>query len=347
MSVFYKNVYKGLPVKIKVRKPRFYYKDEIVKFDENSEYNIDLEPFEGLEYEFDNYSIGYKNKMLWDYSVVYGNKLCFAPKGNDYLFVDDEQNVQSLSGCLNEGSDEGSETKYYVFAKDKNIILSKTSDDIDDYVYAGEVVVPEHEVGTFYVKNYFEPNNSLVYSYGEDGHIWCNLNSNGELTAKDEVFVGIDAGQSFHNYSIVMSMKVVADDVSGYRKLFMFEGMNWFGTNSGKLCIYDKLTADAALTAGVVYRIYFREDYNFATATYTRTLGYIKDEDFVVGSSENNWITKSVSSSSPWLTSSVKLIGIGADETNNRSWKGSIDLMYADIRFIMDGYYDVIWSPLD
>lgn len=347
MSMFYKNVYKGLPVKIEIRKPRFYYRDIWCKFDVNGEFNIDLVPFEGIDYVTDNCSISYGSKVLWDFNVINNNQMCLAKRGEDYLCVDNEGIVSNLSGCLLEGKDVSAETMYYGFARGKEIILSKTDDDIDGYTCVGEIVVPEHQVATYYNKNYFEPNDSLVYSLDDDGHIWCNLNSNGELTANKEVVVGVEAGTSFGDYEIIITMKVVADSVSGYRKLFMFDGMNWFGTNDGKLCIYDKLTANQTLSAGVVYWIKFSEQYVYHTNTYTKTISYIKDDDYVEGSSDNVWTSKSSSSTSPWLGGDVKLIGIGSDDTNERSWKGSIDLMNTKIEFVFNGDTRLWWKPLD
>ncbi|MBR5599463.1 MAG: hypothetical protein IKW39_05430 [Alphaproteobacteria bacterium] len=345
MTKISKVFYMGAPVKIEVHKPKYYYKDILVNFYCNQDYNIELVAFEGIEYQVTDYSISYSDKYLWNNRMLYRNEKCLAPVGETYFIVDNG-NVIQLDGCLKDGCNDGSYAKYFAFAKDDNLILANNDEDIDGYTYAGEVEVLEHNKKNLYVKNYYEVNDKVSYTGDNKGNIWCSLNPNGELTAVVGDIFSFVPEVSFYAYKIMLKSKVTPVDTNGYRKLFMFDGLNWFGTSSGKLCIYDKLTASAALSSGITYWIKYCEE--FDTGVYKHSIAYIADDNYDEENlpDDSLWTVKTVETTAPWITSSVKFIGLGADETNNRSWYGKVDLLNTKIeRCIDDKSVDVLWEP--
>lgn len=79
MTTISKNVIKGLPVNIKVRKPRHYYQDIVGKYGTDVVKNVDIVPFEGLETETDNKFFTVKGGSLWNYTRQVTTTKLLAP----------------------------------------------------------------------------------------------------------------------------------------------------------------------------------------------------------------------------------------------------------------------------
>lgn len=66
MKKITKKVAKGLPVGIRVRKPRYYYQDITATYNTSATENIDLVEFEGLDYGLSYSTLTFKNKKLME-----------------------------------------------------------------------------------------------------------------------------------------------------------------------------------------------------------------------------------------------------------------------------------------
>lgn len=87
MTTFNKKAFKGLPTAIRVRKPRYYYRDIIETYNEDTTKEVFLRKFEGLETEVSLGAIEFEEKKLWnDVTFKKGVKV-LAPyvEGVNYL----------------------------------------------------------------------------------------------------------------------------------------------------------------------------------------------------------------------------------------------------------------------
>ncbi len=87
MTTLNKKAFKGLPVSIKIRKPRYYYQDALDVYNENEERSFTLTKFEGIDYTFENGYIWFEGKKLWngELSPSMGGFLAPYVKGKKYL----------------------------------------------------------------------------------------------------------------------------------------------------------------------------------------------------------------------------------------------------------------------
>ena len=343
MTEILKKVYKGLPVKIEVRKPRYYYQDILTSFDSSCDNEINLVPFEGINYTVEGGIFSYDDKKLWNNKMLFRNEKCLAPSGRKYFMHVDGALIEK-AGCLNDKTDDGSYATYVGYAKNSDIILCEGEDEVEGYTWIGEVVVPEHNVTNHYLKNYVETNTSVTYSVDDGSSIWCSLKSNGQLSLLEQNIFNV-ASPSYFNYTIRMTAKIMPSDTNGYRKLFVFDGIEWFGTFNGKLCLYDTLTVDEVLSANVCYWVRLTEV--FLNGQYTQSISYILDDGYEFNNlpDDSLWTVNSATSTTPLIDSNVKLISIGCDETNNRSWYGKVDLLNTKVEFISEGFLTTWWKP--
>ena len=86
MTTFNKKIAKGLPVGIKVRKPRYYYQDITATYNTSATKNIDLVEFEGLDYNLNRSTLVFNNKKLWNNENYIGSTRALAPLYKD-IFV--------------------------------------------------------------------------------------------------------------------------------------------------------------------------------------------------------------------------------------------------------------------
>ena len=83
MKKITKKVAKGLPIGIRVRKPRYYYQDITDIYNTSTTKNIDLVEFEGLDYENTYSTLTFKNKKLWNNKQYNGSIRALAPLYKD------------------------------------------------------------------------------------------------------------------------------------------------------------------------------------------------------------------------------------------------------------------------
>ena len=67
-------------------------------------------------------------------------------------------------GCLDGISDSSEEKEYTAFVKDDVVLLKENDVDIDGYIWANKVIVPEHDVFKKYIKDYTTVGNILLNS---------------------------------------------------------------------------------------------------------------------------------------------------------------------------------------
>ena len=160
MTIFNKKVVKGLPVGIKVRKPRYYYQDIIEKFNESTEKGISLTKFEGLEYDFDGGLISFKSKKLWN-GITSSDFEGFliSNDSEEYFVKKDETSFVTVRGCLAEN------VKIYptvgatlsAFVKGNEILLDNKDIDKEGYIWAGQYSIP-----SFTYKLLYKPDFNMV-----------------------------------------------------------------------------------------------------------------------------------------------------------------------------------------
>jgi len=145
MTIFNKKVVKGLPVGIKVRKPRYYYQDIIEKFNESTEKGISLTKFEGLEYDFAGGLISFKGKKLWNGTTSSDFEGFLIPNdGEEYFVKKDETSFVTVRGCLAENVTISPyiSTTLSAFVKDNEILLDNKDIDKEGYTWAGQYSLP-------------------------------------------------------------------------------------------------------------------------------------------------------------------------------------------------------------
>lgn len=344
MTVFNKKAYKGLPVKILVCKPKYYYQDIVEIFNESQTKGIGLVRFEGIDYEVGNYWVKTKDKLLWNRKMSYGAKKCLALWGKKYLVVVDGE-IEKLDGCL-ENRDDGEATKLQLYVKKDDFILCEGECLKDGYSWGGEVEILEHEVCSYWAMNYCEANDKISYSKGDNGKIWCSLNPNGMLVSKSPVDFRFISDMPFFGYEINCTAKIRLNDLNGYRKLFVFNDGAWLGCNSGKLTFYNKITADSKLVAEVDYWISLSEVYQ--NGAYVLRISYIEDN----GYEENDipdkslWVNKEISLEDSYFRN-VEFLSLGRDDSNNYSWQGNFELDSVEIKFVSNGISETKWKAID
>ena len=156
MTQISKKAYKGLPVGVKVRKPRYYYQDIITVpeiIDNKAYINLNLVKFVGVDYSFNNRMVTIEEKLLWNGYTFNSMSRVLAPSGEDYLTSIDDS-VISAKGCLDGVNDVDNEVTYSAFVKNDEILLSESDDDREGYSWIGYVTVPQHEVKDVYKVNY-------------------------------------------------------------------------------------------------------------------------------------------------------------------------------------------------
>lgn len=94
MTAFNKKIFKGLPVGIKVRKPRYYYQDFVETYTENTTKDINLTKFEGVNYEIDKYFINFESKVLWNRNLSPEFKAALVPYGLGEEYITTEQSLK-------------------------------------------------------------------------------------------------------------------------------------------------------------------------------------------------------------------------------------------------------------
>ena len=84
-----KKVAKGLPVSIRVRKPRYYYQDIDGVYNEDATQDLELTKFEGLDYEINDSFVEFEAKKLWnrEKSPKYSGLLAPYDNGQPYVAV--------------------------------------------------------------------------------------------------------------------------------------------------------------------------------------------------------------------------------------------------------------------
>ena len=87
MTTFNKKAFKGLPTAIRVRKPRYYYRDIIEAYNEDTTKDVFLREFEGLDTEVSLGTIKFNEKKLWNDKTFKGGVKVLAPyvDGVNYL----------------------------------------------------------------------------------------------------------------------------------------------------------------------------------------------------------------------------------------------------------------------
>jgi hypothetical protein len=80
MTQFKTKTYKNSPVIYKIRKPRYYYQDVCFSGKEHEIKNVEIKPFEGLDYNCDHGYLNVNEKKLWNGDTLFSNRYVFAPK---------------------------------------------------------------------------------------------------------------------------------------------------------------------------------------------------------------------------------------------------------------------------
>ena len=266
----------------------------------------------------------------------------------------DAINVVDGVGCLDNITDVAEERTLTAFVKDDEILLSESGDDKVGYTWANKVTIPQHEVIPIYKKKFSETNTNYKYTY-QDENILVSLNPSGELVLSEPVVFNFIPPTSFFDYDVRFTAKVTPVDASKQRVICYvpFTG-NWFGTNSGKLCLYNKLTADAALTANTTYWVRMAETYSVSTGQYIHRIAYIVDNGYTRKTlpDESEWVVKTISDATPWFGSESTISNFG--NTASASWYGTMDLTniwvdYGNTTDIGDGgrLYQTKWEMLE
>ena len=342
MTSFKKKVYKGLPVKVLVRKPRYYYQDILKAFDEKQTCAINLVEFEGVEYEVGEYFVLIKDKMLWNRKMCYETKRCFAPNGNEYLVIVDDK-IEKMKGCLDGVYDDGVGRSYVAFVKRDDFILTTNKDEVAGYYYGGEVNVLAHEVKNYIELNFTDDENLAEYSLGDDNYIYVSLGQSAKLLLKDYVSFDFVPENPYFGYEIRCMAKVIPSDATGTRKLFVFDNGDWFGTSGGKLCFYNYVSADEALSANQCYWVKLSEV--FVNGGYVLRIGYVEDNGYTYEEllDDSLWTSVSVELEGSYLANNVCLKSLGSDDGSSVSWSGKIGLKDTRIDFISNGNSEAKW----
>jgi hypothetical protein len=258
-------------------------------------------------------------------------------------------------GCLDNITDVQDERTLTAFVKDGEILLSESGDDKVGYTWANKVTIPEHEVIPIYKKKFTELNTKYKYTY-QDENILVSLNPSGELVLSEPLVFNFIPQTSFFDYDVRFTAKITPVDATSLRVICKVPSTSWwFGTDSGKLCMYKSLTANTALTANTTYWVRMAETYSVSTGQYIHRLAYIVDNGYTKETlpDESEWVVKTLTNTTPWFGSESMISNFGWS-SDNYSWYGTMDLNniwvdYGNITNIGDNtrIYETKWEMLE
>ena len=128
MTKIKKKVAKGLPVGIKVRKPRYYYQDFLETYNENTTKEINITPFEGLNCSY-NENLTFEEKELWNYKTSPYMERCLAPYVADTVYKISNVSINGAIKVTNNVFSGFSKDNYVYldasFKKDKSVNIVK------------------------------------------------------------------------------------------------------------------------------------------------------------------------------------------------------------------------------
>lgn len=273
---------------------------------------------------------------------------------NKIVWGIDAINVVDGVGCLDNITDVANERTLTAFVKNNEILLSESSDDKVGYTWANNVTIPQHEVVPVYKKKFSETNTNYKYTY-QDENILVSLNPSGQLVLSEPLVFNFIPPTSFFDYDVRFTAKVTPVDASGQRVIcYVPLTGSWFGTNSGKFCLYNKLQADAVVTANTTYWVRMAETYSVSTGQYIHRIAYIVDNGYTKETlpDESEWVVKTISDITPWFGSESMITNFG--NVSNASWYGTMDLTniwvdYGNITNIGDNtrIYETKWKMLE
>lgn len=265
----------------------------------------------------------------------------------------DTINVVDGVGCLDNITDVPTERVLTAFVKDDEILLSESGDDKVGYTWANKVTIPQHELVPIYKKKFTETNTDCKYIY-QDGNVLVGISSGGTLVPNEDFYYNYIPAQPFFDYDTRFTTKITtASSVSGKQVIGHVCGSASFTLSSGKLCMYNQLTANTALTVNTTYWVRVAEIYSVSTGQYTHRIAYIIDNGYTKETlpDESEWVVKTLTNTTPWFSENIKItcLGSGSD-----TFKGMIDLTntwvdYGNTTNIGDGgrLYQTKWEMLE
>lgn len=256
------------------------------------------------------------------------------------------------TGCFDNITDVQDERTLTAFVKDSEILLS-TDEEKEGYTWANNVTIPEHELVPIYKKKFTESNADCKYIY-QDGNVLVSINTGGILVPNEDFYYNFIPQTSFFDYDVRFTTKITtASSVSGKQVIGHVGGTASFTLSSGKLCMYNQLTANTALTVNTTYWVRVAEIYSVSTGQYTHRIAYIIDNGYTKETlpDESEWVVKTLTNTTPWFSETTKIYCLGSESD---TFKGIIDLNnvwvdYGNTTNIGDGgrLYQTKWKILE
>ena len=319
-----------------------------LKYSTNGEdYIDDISYTSGTKAHETNHNIGKSiNSIYWRGSIDITNASLVADGVE--IWGQNSTSIGEMKGCLYNTKDDGNSTAYTLFANGRDVVLSKSDNDIEGFIWAGNVTIPSHTTKSFYLKKYKEANSSYKYIISSSD-LLVSLDNKGALIF-DEPFNYSDIFNNMFfvvDYDIRVTMKVVVKD-GGTQVLGYFGQSGYFGFQNGSLAIANNLST-GSLTSGKTYWVRFAETYNSGTGKYTQRVGFIEDNGYTQNTlpSENSWTFNTRTYSEAWFTKEASLTQFGDTNPAGFSWKGYIDLTNTWIDLGVGGSYQEYWRPVN
>ena len=325
MSIKSVKTYKGLPVRYRIEKPRYWYVNKEVLSNEDITYEEILEPYVGVEKEIENNynSLKIERTKLWNGKYINSGEYVFAPKGKKYFSIIEEdgvKNVKEIKGCgkIIKPSGVKMGLEMYRDEDDGEVSFDMQAVDINGNIiepegkdWFGNIMFPEYFNPQYYIKKFSKANSYATYKVDENDNILVNLSPQGKLSFNEKFYYNIVPETSYFDYDIRFTSKATTgSSVTTSKVLGNIGAPSWIGTStsSGGFGVYNGLITGESLSTNTTYWFRVGETYSVSTGQYTHRIAFIKDEGYTRDSlpDEEQWSVVSSSDSTQWFNKNME-----------------------------------------
>lgn len=131
-------VLKNYPVQFTVKSPKHYWQTINTAYGEDTTMDVELVPFEGLEYTFNNPLVTFSRQTLLDGTILEEQTKILAESGKEWTYGDG-----TYMGCLRSMMDVPNEKTYNVDIVDGEAVLTTGN---NQGLWGGQITIPAHDV---------------------------------------------------------------------------------------------------------------------------------------------------------------------------------------------------------
>lgn len=292
------------------------------------QWNIGCSNTGGYQYPFKGSIVLDKSYVKINYDVVWGEGEPLSQLENMIGCIDDEYKLY--------------EKTYTSFINNDSLILNPEDNEIEDYIWANSITIPELLDTSIYQKRYQECNGKVPYTTSGK-EVWANLNN--KLNLHCETYIFDPDMENSYEYKFLCKAKTGSS--VGLQVLCYMGTGSWYGLDSsGKFTQHNGLSSSNALTTNTEYWFAISETYDPATAQYTHKIMYIKDDGYTryILPGEDQWSVVSDTNTTNWFKKGSSFIRLGdLKDTAGYSWFGLINLTNTYILY----NDNVVWQPLE